>query len=93
MELDVTVHLQDARWKKVLRPYCKTVRETCETALSLSPLPHRGEAKRIIEEGRELPGHIFNLGHGISPNARVDSVAALIDEVRTYSKKMRSRTG
>jgi probable rRNA maturation factor len=33
MPLNVTVHLHDKRWKKLLRPYCKTVRDTCEEAL------------------------------------------------------------
>jgi len=25
-----TIHLQDTRWKKALRPYCKTVQRICE---------------------------------------------------------------
>ena len=35
------------------------------------------EAKRIIEEGRGLPGHIFNLGHGIYPEVPLENVARL----------------
>ena len=34
-------------------------------------------------------GHIFNLGHGISQFTSPDSVAALVDEVHTYSMKLR----
>lgn len=31
---DITIQLRDARWKTRLRPYCKTVRAACETALA-----------------------------------------------------------
>ncbi len=30
----ITVQLHDAQWKKLLRPYCKTVRNACETTLT-----------------------------------------------------------
>ncbi|NBO19438.1 MAG: rRNA maturation RNase YbeY [Proteobacteria bacterium] len=38
MALDVTIHLNHPDWKSVLRPYCKTVRETCAAALEATPL-------------------------------------------------------
>ncbi|MBY0406497.1 MAG: rRNA maturation RNase YbeY, partial [Rickettsiales bacterium] len=38
MTLDVTIHLKDPRWKSALRPYCKTVRETCEASLAETKL-------------------------------------------------------
>lgn len=40
------------------------------------------EAKRIIEEGRSLPGHIFNLGHGIYPEVPIENVEALVRTVK-----------
>jgi uroporphyrinogen decarboxylase len=40
------------------------------------------EAKRIIEEGRSLPGHIFNLGHGIFPEVPLENVEALVRTVK-----------
>ena len=49
------------------------------------------EARRVLDAFGPAPGHVFNLGHGISPDASIDSVAALVDEVRTYSLKMRER--
>jgi len=49
----------------------------------------REEARRVLDAFGTEPGHVFNLGHGISPQARPESVAALVDEVRTYSGKMR----
>lgn len=33
MSLDVTIHLNHEGWKKLLRPYCKTVEQTCAAAL------------------------------------------------------------
>lgn len=42
----------------------------------------RREATRIIEEGRHLPGHIFNLGHGIYPEVPLENVQALVETVK-----------
>ena len=49
----------------------------------------REQARRVLDGFGAAPGHIFNLGHGISPSARPDAVAALVDEVRAYSTKLR----
>ncbi len=40
------------------------------------------EAKRIIAEGRSLPGHIFNLGHGILPGTPLENVERLVETVK-----------
>lgn len=39
------------------------------------------EAKRIIDEGKNTKGHIFNLGHGILPQTPVENVKFLVDYV------------
>jgi uroporphyrinogen decarboxylase len=49
----------------------------------------RAEARRVLDAFGSAPGHGFNLGHGIAPQTPVESVAALVDEVRTYSRKLR----
>jgi len=49
----------------------------------------RVEARRVLDAFGAHPGHVFNLGHGISPQASIEAVAALVDEVRTYSRKLR----
>jgi uroporphyrinogen decarboxylase len=59
--------------------------------LSSTPDIVRQEVRRVLDAFGPAPGHVFNLGHGISPQAKVEAVAALVDEVRTYSKKMRAR--
>ncbi|MBP7781403.1 MAG: uroporphyrinogen decarboxylase [Burkholderiales bacterium] len=50
------------------------------------------EVSRIIQDYREanagdLTGHIFNLGHGILPSAKLDNVSALIDAVHELSQR------
>ena len=41
----------------------------------------------VIDEGKTLPGHIFNLGHGILPETPVENVKALVDFVHEYSAR------
>ncbi|MBI3819808.1 MAG: uroporphyrinogen decarboxylase [Planctomycetes bacterium] len=44
----------------------------------------RAAARRILDANAGLPGHIFNLGHGIFPEAPIAAVEWLVDEVRRY---------
>jgi uroporphyrinogen decarboxylase len=59
-------------------------------ALFAPPERVRVEARRVLDAFGAAPGHVFNLGHGIAPQTPVESVAALVDEVRTYSRKIRA---
>lgn len=45
----------------------------------------RAQAKRILDQARGRPGHIFNLGHGILPETPVDNVIALVEAVHELS--------
>jgi uroporphyrinogen decarboxylase len=47
----------------------------------------RESARRVLDRFGPEPGHIFNLGHGIQPKTPVAAVAALVDEVRAYSRR------
>jgi uroporphyrinogen decarboxylase len=41
------------------------------------------EARRVLDEGRAVPGHVFNLGHGVMPETDPDvltRLAALVHE-------------
>ena len=49
----------------------------------------RQEARRVLDAFGPGPGHVFNLGHGISQFTPPESVAALSNEVHTYSMKLR----
>lgn len=53
----------------------------------------RAAARKVLDAFGTAPGHVFNLGHGILTKTPVDSVSALVDEVRTYSKAMRAKSG
>jgi len=41
----------------------------------------------VLDSAAGRPGHIFNLGHGIFPEATVDQVRALVDHVHTASQR------
>ncbi|MFC5471754.1 uroporphyrinogen decarboxylase [Cohnella suwonensis] len=43
-------------------------------------------ARRIIDEGMREPGFIFNLGHGLYPEASLEKLRALTDYVHEYSE-------
>ena len=51
----------------------------------------RAAARSVLDAFGPAPGHIFNLGHGIAPQTPVDSVSALVVEVRTYSRRLREK--
>jgi uroporphyrinogen decarboxylase len=61
-------------------------------ALFAPPERVREAARKVIDSFGSEPGHVFNLGHGLHRHTPVESVAALVDEVRAYSKRMREKT-
>ena len=42
------------------------------------------ETKAVLEALRGRPGHIFNLGHGLTPAAKLENIAALVETVRAF---------
>ena len=42
------------------------------------------ETARLLESMRGTAGHIFNLGHGITPQAKIECMQSLIDTVTTW---------
>jgi len=44
------------------------------------------EASRLLDSMRGLPGHIFNLGHGITPQAKLGCMQALVETVTAYKR-------
>ena len=61
-----------------------------DPSVLFAPEPRvRAEARRVLDAFGPGPGHVFNLGHGISQFTQPESVAALADEVHTYSIKLR----
>ncbi|MCR8629613.1 MULTISPECIES: uroporphyrinogen decarboxylase [Paenibacillus] len=44
-------------------------------------------AKAIIDQGIEQPGYVFNLGHGLFPEASLDKLRELTEFIHVYSKE------
>ena len=53
--------------------------------LNTTPSIARRETLRLLESLRGSHGHIFNLGHGIMPQAKIECVQALVDAVTTFT--------
>ncbi|MFD0694128.1 uroporphyrinogen decarboxylase [Paenibacillus sp. GCM10027628] len=49
------------------------------------------QAKEIIDEGIERPGYIFNLGHGLFPEASLEKLKELTTFIHTYSHSALSK--
>ena len=45
------------------------------------------EVGRVLASHGPGPGHIFNLGHGITPDVKPEHVGALVDAVHELSKR------
>jgi uroporphyrinogen decarboxylase len=54
------------------------------SALFAPPEILRAETLRVLESYGAGPGHVFNLGHGITPDVHPDRVALLVETVRAY---------
>ncbi|MFO1468116.1 MAG: uroporphyrinogen decarboxylase [Steroidobacteraceae bacterium] len=54
-------------------------------ALFAPPEVLRAEARRVLDSYGKGPGHVFNLGHGITPGVNPEQVSVLIDEVHRYA--------
>ena len=52
--------------------------------LNTTPEIVRRETSRLLESMRGSSGHIFNLGHGIMPQARIECVEALVETVTAW---------
>jgi uroporphyrinogen decarboxylase len=52
--------------------------------LTTTPAVVAAETSRILREMRGRPGHIFNLGHGVPPNAKLENIESLVSAVRSF---------
>lgn len=50
--------------------------------LNGTPENTREETQNILDAMKDRPGHIFNLGHGIDKDAKLDCVQALLDTIK-----------
>ena len=49
------------------------------------------KTRKILDEMKDYPGYIFNLGHGILPETPVENVRALVQTVHSYERKINVR--
>lgn len=52
--------------------------------LNANPRVVASEATRILEQMRDHNGFIFNLGHGVPPDAKLENIEALIQTVKNF---------
>lgn len=50
----------------------------------------RREARAVMDSYGNHPGHVFNLGHGITPEVDPEHVKVLVDEVHAYGRSVRA---
>ena len=41
-------------------------------------------ARAVLEAMRGRAGHIFNLGHGLTPGAKLENITALVETVKNF---------
>jgi uroporphyrinogen decarboxylase len=49
--------------------------------LSTTPEAAAAETRRILTDLKGRPGHIFNLGHGVTPESKLECIQAVVDTV------------
>lgn len=81
--LDWTMNIRDAR--KQVGDRVALQGNMDPATLYASPARIREEVARILEEYGSGSGHVFNLGHGITPDINPEHVAALVDAVHELS--------
>ena len=52
--------------------------------MNTTPELVRQETQKILEDMKGFDGHIFNLGHGISPRAKIECMEALVDTISSF---------
>ena len=63
------------------------------SVLFAPPSTIRMEARAVLDSFGNHPGHVFNLGHGISQFTPPEHVAELVDEVHRHSRAIRAAGG
>jgi uroporphyrinogen decarboxylase len=83
--IDWRVNLADA-WKTV--GYDRAVQGNLDPVILLADLPTiRRRTQDVLDSAGNRPGHIFNLGHGVMPEAPAENVKALVQMVGELSAR------
>lgn len=85
--VDWTIDLADARQAVAGRVALQGNLDPA--VLRSNPEVVRREARRVLDSYGNHPGHVFNLGHGITPEVDPEHVKVLVDEVHAYGRSLR----
>ena len=88
--VDWTVSLEDAAWRSKGKVALQGNLDPA--TLYASPDAIRAQVREVLDSymhgnGGSREGHVFNLGHGMSPDMDPGHVAVLVDEVHAYSRR------
>ena len=88
--VDWTVSLEDAVWRTKGKVALQGNLDPA--TLYASPEAIRAQVREALDSyahgnGGSREGHVFNLGHGMSPDMNPEHVAVLVDEVHAYSQR------
>ncbi|PWA11779.1 uroporphyrinogen decarboxylase [Pueribacillus theae] len=80
--LDWRLQIKEAREKGIT----KALQGNLDPSFLLAPWPViEEEVKRILDQGMEQPGYIFNLGHGVFPEVNYKTLKRLAEFVHEYT--------
>ncbi len=83
--LDWTVELGDAQTRVGDKVALQGNLDPCVLYASRDTI--REEVKKILSQYSDNTGHVFNLGHGISPDVNPERMKDLVDSVHEFSTK------
>ncbi len=88
--VDWTVSMEDAAWRSKGKVALQGNMDP--TTLYAAPEAIRAQVRGVLDSymhgnGGSREGHVFNLGHGMSPDMNPDHVAVLVDEVHAHSRR------
>ena len=83
--LDWTIRLSEARKRVGSRVALQGNLDPA--TLTANPQAIRNEVEKTLADFGSGPGHIFNLGHGITPDIDPDHVAVLVDAVHEFGRR------
>jgi uroporphyrinogen decarboxylase len=83
LSLDWTCSLSDAR--AAVGAAVALQGNLCPTILLTNPTCIRAHVKQVLDSYGEGTGHVFNLGHGITPDVPPDNLKVMIEAVHEFS--------
>lgn len=79
-------------WTTPLSEIGKSVENKCTIQGNLDPLVLskntavvKNEVSKILEMSKDINGYIFNLGHGMVPQAKIECVEALLETIKDFN--------